>query len=374
MAVEPSVKLELGSDFSRVQVPAGNPDDAAGSEEATYPAWYDLLKVYTKRQLTFDGDRLPAIGAFAKRFHAHLGDQYCAGLWRGDLLHGLLWGAAEGSEGCGPPGSPFLRARLRFFGYYEHQDNTARSDSSDPGLVGVTSEHRAPSWSWAGAKSGVELSWPRELYNYTSLAKVVDIEVRSKPGDDFGCVEGGELVLDAPYRHLRLWLSSYASSLSSPASLVLRALTRLGPLPRTRKLAQLVLTRPGSLASTPSARSVAVPSSSTRFTLIQIAKTESVVYLLLLQPLPADDGHNARRQHYRTVGLLRLQPWEYDDDKYVGEEMTDRLEGAAYREVTRAVAQRQVCGGLMVVFNVASGVYSQALNGNGRESIEWGGD
>jgi hypothetical protein len=331
MAIEPSKKVETLSDYARVEVP----DDTADSTEATYSAWYQLVKMYTKRQLTFDNDRLPAIVAFAKRFQAHLGDQYCAGLWRGDLLQGLLWSVLAGSDGPGPPGRPLLRAQLRFLGYYKSQENAAKSANNAVSKE-ASFEHRAPSWSWAGAKSGVELWWPIEFHNGTFiyLARVVSVKVHSKPGDDFGCVEGGELVLEAPYRHLRLWLGSYSGSSSSPVSLVLRALTRLGPLPHTRKLAQIVLTRPHSLASTTSGRSMVVPSSSTRFTLIQIAKTDKVFYLLILQPLVASDGHSPQRR-YRRVGLLRLERYQYDDDKSVGEEMTDLLEGAAYREVTQ---------------------------------------
>ncbi|KAH6628442.1 hypothetical protein F5144DRAFT_309140 [Chaetomium tenue] len=265
MAIEASEELEIVSDSSMV----GTPDDGTDATEATYSAWYKLVKEHTKQQLTSDNDHLPAVAASAKRFHAQLGDQYFAGLWRGDLLQGLLWGVVARSKGRGPPGSPLLRTRLRLLGYYEYQDNTAESASNEI-LPGFSSEHRAPSWSWAGAKPGVELSWPTEFYRgpFTYPAKVVSVEVRSKPGDDFGSVEGGELVLEAPYRHLHLWLGSYSGSLSNPASLVLRALTRLGRLPRTRKLAQLVLTRPHFLASTPSSRSVAAPRSSTRFTLI----------------------------------------------------------------------------------------------------------
>lgn len=56
---------------------------------------------------------------------------------------------------------------------------------------------------------------------------------------------------------------------------------------------------------------------------------QQVVYLLLLQP----EG-NVERQCYRRVGMLELQPWEYDDENYIGEEIISRLEGAAYEEVT----------------------------------------
>lgn len=199
----------------------------------------------------------------------------------------------------------------------------------------VSPESRGPSWSWVGVKSGVGLFWLRLSDNCTYLGRVASVVVRNQPQDEFGCVQGGELVLDAPYRHLHLWLGSYSGSLPSPASMAQRALTRLGPLPETKKLAQLVLMRPDYLTSTYSSRSVVVPSSSTDFTLIQIAKTGSMLYLLVLQPLAADSPEGGGRQRYRRVGLLGLHPWKYDDDKYVGEEMTDRLVGAAYREVTR---------------------------------------
>jgi hypothetical protein len=95
------------------------------------------------------------------------------------------------------------------------------------------------------------------------------------------------------------------------------------------------------LAKTLSSRSAVVSNRSTEFTLIQIAKTvarqdvrAAVVYFLLLEPR-GDEEHGGRRA-YRRVGILELQPWSDDDEPYNGEdpeEMTSRLEGAAFEEV-----------------------------------------
>ncbi|KAH6983946.1 heterokaryon incompatibility protein-domain-containing protein, partial [Ilyonectria destructans] len=46
------------------------------STGAVHKTWYEVLEKYTKRDLTFEKDRLPAIGAFSTSFRAMLRDQY----------------------------------------------------------------------------------------------------------------------------------------------------------------------------------------------------------------------------------------------------------------------------------------------------------
>jgi hypothetical protein len=53
--------------------------------------WYLIANHYTRRKLTFDSDRLPAIAGVAKEFHSKTGYAYVAGLWKEDLITGLLW-------------------------------------------------------------------------------------------------------------------------------------------------------------------------------------------------------------------------------------------------------------------------------------------
>lgn len=53
--------------------------------------WYGLLRYYSRRNFTVASDRLAALAGFASRMQVMLEDEYCAGLWKGDLIRGLLW-------------------------------------------------------------------------------------------------------------------------------------------------------------------------------------------------------------------------------------------------------------------------------------------
>ncbi len=58
---------------------------------ALYKQLYDVVTEYSQRSLTYSKNRLPAIWALAQRFQSLSGDMYCVGLWRKDLLTGLLF-------------------------------------------------------------------------------------------------------------------------------------------------------------------------------------------------------------------------------------------------------------------------------------------
>lgn len=49
------------------------------------------MEEYTRRILSVHSDKLPAISALAQVFKEVTGDEYFAGIWRGDLLRGLMW-------------------------------------------------------------------------------------------------------------------------------------------------------------------------------------------------------------------------------------------------------------------------------------------
>ncbi|PYH63580.1 HET domain-containing protein [Aspergillus vadensis CBS 113365] len=295
------------------------PDDkhTPGSKRSAYETWFQLLEDFTARNLTFEKDRLPAIGALAESFHAHLKEQYCAGLWRGDLLFGLLWSIRH-CQGSGIPAP-----------------------------TTVPSSERGPSWSWIGADAYISLKWPSPIARsyMTYLARVVHCQVYRKSHDIFGHVEGAELVLEAPYRHVCLRPGSYSKFRWNPVSLAQRVLTQLGPLESTRELTQIALMRPEHLESTETSGSVIFPSSSVEFTLIQVAKvTETLrprLYLLILQPHTRTEANSGGLHRYRRVGLLRLWPerencWPDEPSHAVSVEgiSTRRLEDAAYWEVT----------------------------------------
>ncbi|KAK0644461.1 heterokaryon incompatibility protein-domain-containing protein [Cercophora newfieldiana] len=56
-----------------------------------YDIWYQVIREYTIRDASLDEDKLPAISALAQKFGEITHDEYLAGLWRGDILRGLLW-------------------------------------------------------------------------------------------------------------------------------------------------------------------------------------------------------------------------------------------------------------------------------------------
>ncbi|KAI0858423.1 HET-domain-containing protein [Xylaria cubensis] len=58
----------------------------------TLSHWYTMMEAYTKRKITIESDRFPAISALARSICDRFPDQkYLAGLWESDLRRGLLW-------------------------------------------------------------------------------------------------------------------------------------------------------------------------------------------------------------------------------------------------------------------------------------------
>lgn len=138
-----------------------------------YSRWYWLLEQYVGRDLTFPNDMLPAISALAVKFldmfecfeDRPRPEDYCCGLWRQDLLPGLLWYDLTRKEGR-PPG-PF----------------------------------RAPSWSWAASYRGYLAfpfsNYPRRQYCFHTTVLDISIEQVSQIGI-FGGVRSGKLTVYGP--------------------------------------------------------------------------------------------------------------------------------------------------------------------------------
>lgn len=133
-----------------------------------YSTWYGLLHYYSRRIFTVASDRLAALAGFASRMQVMLEDEYCAGLWKGDLIRGLLWN----------------HGRHHRAGYPSADDNG-----------GLRGENIGPSWSWASLEGELD-SWPNEV---VSIAEVIDIHVDALDGNNFSRVNGGRLVIAAPF-------------------------------------------------------------------------------------------------------------------------------------------------------------------------------
>ncbi|KAH8627219.1 hypothetical protein IG631_16987 [Alternaria alternata] len=146
-----------------------------------YQCWNVLTIYYGDRSVTFDEDRLPAIAGLARIVGDALQDQYLAGLWKGDLLEGLVW-ASTG-------------AMLSPCGLEIHLRNIRQRN------------YVAPSWSWAACPA---IQAPRvgnqHLRRITKEATIVDVGVDIDSGDPYGRVSGGFLRIRGKLVAMPTWL------------------------------------------------------------------------------------------------------------------------------------------------------------------------
>lgn len=85
------------------------------TKDILYSDWQSVIETYSTTRLTKSRDKLVAISGLAREWGTRIEEQYCAGVWRGDLHRQLLWQMEQLQE----------RSRNRITPY------------------------RAPTWSWA---------------------------------------------------------------------------------------------------------------------------------------------------------------------------------------------------------------------------------
>lgn len=132
------------------QHPASTLAGSAKRRRQPYDFWYQVVAEYSGRNLTYATDRLLAVSSLAHEMGRILDDAYVAGLWRQDLVRGLLW------------------ATLR------HMDHEYRR--AHPPLLYV-----APSWSWASVLGG-GVSFEAEMLN-KGIAKNPVVNFSRSEGD-----------------------------------------------------------------------------------------------------------------------------------------------------------------------------------------------
>jgi hypothetical protein len=126
-----------------------------------FNAWYDLVMLYGKCDMTKESDVFPAISGIAKAIANATGSRYVAGLWQQDLHRGLLWTA---------PSSTNSKSDLR--------------------------NYRAPSWSWASLRRTCTFHVREVLQTgrvRTGLFKIRNASLETSEINPFGGVTAGEL-------------------------------------------------------------------------------------------------------------------------------------------------------------------------------------
>lgn len=106
--------------------------------------WNDIVKQYSRCDLTKASDKMFAIAGVAKLFHDITGDEYVAGWWKSRLLESLDWRVFE------------PRAR-------------------------ISADYRAPSWSWASVDGPVRLTGLSPSTEF--LVRLVDVHITTRGPD-----------------------------------------------------------------------------------------------------------------------------------------------------------------------------------------------
>ncbi|KAK4984009.1 hypothetical protein LTR50_006880 [Elasticomyces elasticus] len=142
--------------------------------------WTRLVEEFSKRKLTKNFDKLPALSGLANLIAANTGDTYLAGLWKSSLMTELYWSvkAFEPHHHCEDP---------------EHDASMPAAHKS---AVKYPSQYRAPSWSWASIDA--EIDYVGLISKGEYLASLVDASVKPLGKDPFGRLASGHITLKAP--------------------------------------------------------------------------------------------------------------------------------------------------------------------------------
>ncbi|KAI0543274.1 heterokaryon incompatibility protein-domain-containing protein [Xylaria curta] len=145
-----------------------------GSDELSIESlWRETVSDFSRLQLSFESDRLPAIGAISHQISKHRPNElYLAGLWSGSLLYDLLW--HRGIE-HGPwliPERPWAH--------------------TNPGM-----SQDAPSWSWAFCGDVVDWWYNNHRFDLvdTNRAEIVEAKCWYKNNNSSGTLEKASMVL-----------------------------------------------------------------------------------------------------------------------------------------------------------------------------------
>jgi hypothetical protein len=143
-------------------VPSAEDGPPSVRKAAYLRTWNQVVRLYTRANLTFQTDKLIAIAGIAKHLKSMWGDssvRYLAGLWSYELEQSLLWTVFPASTGCADP--------------------------------------EAPSWSWASVRGHVYPCSSHPQHPMSVMAKVRDSNT-TPVGDYFGRVSGGYILIEGP--------------------------------------------------------------------------------------------------------------------------------------------------------------------------------
>ena len=148
-----------------------------------YEIWGRVCEDYSRSKLTYTSDKLIAFAGIAGEFLSYLPDDtYLAGLWKGDLVVGLLW-------------------RAMALNGWPTQPNGSREIFADPYITAAKPEkYRAPSWSWLSKDVGI-FRESRVRYSPRVMVDVLEAHVEYVDQKDLvGDIRSGYIKLQGRLR------------------------------------------------------------------------------------------------------------------------------------------------------------------------------
>lgn len=132
----------------------------SAQQKFLYEVWDSICMEYSRRELKEPGDKLIAFAGIMKRFKSLLSaDDYMFGLWKGDLIPGLLWFADGLKSRCKAVAGP-----------------------------------RIPSWSWLSQDGEISYSSKERRYGY-NLANLESLSMDESANDPSDSPQGGFYVM-----------------------------------------------------------------------------------------------------------------------------------------------------------------------------------
>lgn len=153
----------FGIDVDRKRLVHAASYDASNDRTRMYDSWLQLVQSYSRLELTYTTDRLPALSGIAHLVATKANDTYVAGLWKDDIAAGLLWYVWP----CQP-------------------------EPTAPTYI-------APSWSWAST-AGV---WTLEPARRRFLnVQVIDVHAQCSTSNPYGEVSSASLTICGPMKRV----------------------------------------------------------------------------------------------------------------------------------------------------------------------------
>jgi hypothetical protein len=246
------------------------------SQSETFRLWYDLVEDYTQRSLTKISDRLVAISGLVRIYGDMIRNPtYVAGLWKEDLIRGLLWHVE---------GTTLIPKRSA--------DN-------------ISTFHEAfPSWSWASVGNQVVKNDLKTDNSLRALSEIEDIQIDLVDlRDPFGAFNGGSVTITGPLRRLpRLYNKEWASAEASMSKLE-RHISEIVEMESQGSVAQKYSSPPGG-----------------HFSVLLMLGDINLLHLLVLEATgEIRNGIN----EYRRGGILKLS--YIDPSSYASPELIATL-------------------------------------------------